>query len=186
VSKYHLISLAQSGPHQSIGKITTFFHKSSKLQSAYSHPLESSLSHSNWTSLWGRERGLHFFITGCVLWELCQLELTVPIKIVCFHKSCGVLESTKNKRGESKPVYSQWQIWGRVRWGISGLLPASARCALHPSSPLPKHILTRIPQDMFGEDGRFISQCLNHTFPQPPMWGPWLHTSYCVVFYVFP
>lgn len=34
-----------------------------------------------------------FFIAGCVLWEICQLELTAPIKAGCFCVCCNVLES---------------------------------------------------------------------------------------------
>lgn len=48
-----------------------------------------------------------FFIAGCVLWEICQLELTVPIKVTCFHASCRVLESTRKKGGKaSQAIYS--------------------------------------------------------------------------------
>lgn len=55
----------------------------------------------------GEGQGIRFFIAGCVLWEICQLELTVPIKVVCFHASCRVLESTKKKGGEaSQAIYS--------------------------------------------------------------------------------
>lgn len=55
----------------------------------------------------GEGKGITFFIAGCVLWEICPLELTMPIKFACFHASCRVLESTK-KKGEraSQAVYS--------------------------------------------------------------------------------
>ena len=54
----------------------------------------------------GEGKGITFFIAGCVLWEICQLELTVPIKVACFHVSCRVLESTKKKRGKaSQAIY---------------------------------------------------------------------------------
>lgn len=53
--------------------------------------------------------GITFFIAECVLWEICQLELTVPIKVACFPVSCRVLESTKKKgvgAEASQAVYS--------------------------------------------------------------------------------
>lgn len=46
----------------------------------------------------GEGKGITFFIAGCVLWEICQLEVTVPIRVACFCVSSRALESRK-KRG---------------------------------------------------------------------------------------
>lgn len=45
----------------------------------------------------GEGKGITFFIAGCVLWEICQLEVTVPIRVSSFCVSCRVVENRRKK-----------------------------------------------------------------------------------------
>lgn len=136
----------------------------------------------------GEGKGITFFIAGCVLWEICQLEVTVPIRVGCFCVSCRVLESRRKKGVQvSQAIYrdrSGEEQDGRYLgcylwlWDLpSVLLPSCQNTHTH----------TRIPWGVPREDWRFIYHCPNHTFPQPPKEGSRLHAGYFVVFsYVFP
>lgn len=50
----------------------------------------------------GEGKRITFFIAGCVLWEICQLEMTVPIKAVCFRELQSLSARKKGGR-RSKP-----------------------------------------------------------------------------------
>lgn len=55
----------------------------------------------------GEGKGIIFFIAGYVLWETCQLEVTVPIRVTCFCASCRVLESRRKKGMQARQaIYS--------------------------------------------------------------------------------
>lgn len=59
--------------------------------------------------MWGKGegKGITFFIAGCVLWETCQLEVTVPVRVARFRVSCRVLESRRKKGMQaSQAIYS--------------------------------------------------------------------------------
>lgn len=55
----------------------------------------------------GEGEGITFFIAGFVLWEICQLEVTVPIRAACFLCELQSLRKQRKKGVAGKPSYLQ-------------------------------------------------------------------------------